>query len=165
MTVFRKMLLTGAMLAVTASAGTVCAVAAGKKGAALDRGRYLAMIAGCNDCHTAGYLLSAGNVPEKEWLKGDRLGWNGPWGTTYAPNLRLAMANMSEEQWVGYARTLKRRPPMPWYALNRMTTLDLRAIYRLVRHLGPVGEPAPAYLPPGRTPEGPYVIFPQPPTK
>jgi mono/diheme cytochrome c family protein len=165
MTPCGKLMIVGALLAVVSSAGDVCAGAAGKKGAALNRGRYLAVIAGCNDCHTAGYLLSEGKVPEKEWLTGDRLGWNGPWGTTYAPNLRLFMRDMSEDQWLKVAHTLKLRPPMPWYAVNQMTTRDLRAIYRLVRSLGPAGEPAPAYLPPGKTPEGPYIIFPQPPAR
>ncbi len=54
---------------------------------------------------------------------------------------------------------------MPWYALNMMADRDLRAIYRFARRLGPAGEPAPAYLPPGKAPEGPYVIFPHPPAR
>ena len=58
--------------------------------AQIKRGRYVVMIGGCNDCHTAGYAPSGGKVPEKDWLLGDALGWNGPWGsTTYATNLRL----------------------------------------------------------------------------
>ena len=44
---------------------------------------------GCNDCHTAGYMQKDGQVPETEWLTGDSMGWQGPWGTTYAANLRL----------------------------------------------------------------------------
>ena len=47
------------------------------------RGRYLVQIGGCNDCHTPGYAMSGGKVPEKQWLTGDAVGWNGPWGTTY----------------------------------------------------------------------------------
>src|SRR5262245_4155347 len=50
------------------------------------RGRYLAQVAGCNDCHTAHYPQTGGQVPEKDWLKGDFIGWKGEWGTTYAPN-------------------------------------------------------------------------------
>ena len=46
-----------------------------------------------------------------------------------------------------------------------MTVQDLRAIYRYIRHLGPAGQPAPAYLPPDQTPKGPYVQFPAPPKK
>ena len=57
----------------------------------LARGKYLVTIGGCNDCHTAGYAMTNGKVPEKDWLAGDRLGWRGPWGTTYAVNLRQYM--------------------------------------------------------------------------
>ena len=52
------------------------------------RGRYLIAIAGCNDCHTPGFAMNGGTTPEQAWLTGDPLGWQGPWGTTYAPNLR-----------------------------------------------------------------------------
>ena len=128
----------------------------------IERGRYLARIAGCNDCHTPGYAQTGGNVPEASWLTGDALGWRGEWGTTYAPNLRLYMQHISEEQWVNIARHLETRPPMPWFALRDMAEEDLRALYRYVRHLGPAGKAAPAYLPPGETPRGPYVQFPSP---
>lgn len=164
MTLRGKLIVMGALLALATSTGDAFAGGKGKRDATLERGRYLAVIAGCNDCHTAGFLLSEGNVAEKKWLTGDRLGWNGPWGTTYAPNLRLFLADMTEKQWLGFAKTTKLRPPMPWYALHLMADRDLKAIYWFARRLGPAGEPAPAFLPPGKTPEGPYVIFPQPPT-
>jgi mono/diheme cytochrome c family protein len=127
---------------------------------AVARGRYLVSIAGCNDCHTPNFAPSGGKTPEREWLTGDALGWRGPWGTTYAPNLRLSLPQMTEAQWVKKARTLSTRPPMPWFNLQRMSDADLRAIYRYVRHLGPAGTPAPAYVPPEGTPSGPYVQFP-----
>jgi len=129
----------------------------------VERGRYLSIIAGCNDCHTAGYLLSEGKVPENLWLTGDRFGWRGPWGTTYGVNLRLFINTLEEDQWVAFARALKARPPMPWYSLNIMHDEDLRAIYRFVRYLGRSGEPAPAYLPPDQEPEPPYALFPPAP--
>lgn len=125
----------------------------------IERGRYLAKTSGCNDCHTAGYLPGAGRVPESEWLKGDATGWNGPWGTTYASNLRLFMTRLGEDQWVDYARSVELRPPMPWFGLREMHDSDLRSLYRFVRSLGAAGEPAPAYLPPGQTPQGVYVQF------
>src|SRR4030095_10119235 len=59
------------------------------------RGKYLVQIAGCNDCHTPGYLETEGNVEEAKWLTGTALGWRGPWGTTYAPNLRLTAKDMT----------------------------------------------------------------------
>jgi mono/diheme cytochrome c family protein len=127
----------------------------------VERGRYLIRIGGCNDCHTAGYAPTGGKVPEPQWLTGDGLGWSGPWGTTYATNLRLYMQNLTEDQWVKTARTLQTRPPMPWFNVRDMSTRDLRAMYRYVRHLGPAGNPAPAYLPPEKTPPQPYVQFPK----
>ena len=152
-------------LALCALALGVSAGAADKKPAdpLRERGRYLTMIAGCNDCHTPGYAMSGGKVDEKQWLIGDSLGWRGPWGTTYPVNLRQYMQTMSEKDWVAKAKTLETRPPMPWFALHAMTDNDLRAIYRFVRALGPAGEPAPAYVPPTQEPKPPYVTFPAPP--
>ena len=131
--------------------------------ALVKRGRYLIQIGGCNDCHTPGYPMKGGKVPESEWLTGDALGWQGAWGTTYATNLRLYFQDLTEEQWVKKAKNLTARPPMPWFNVRDMTSADLRAIYRYVRHLGPAGQPAPAYLPPGQKAPGPVVTFPAPP--
>ncbi len=129
----------------------------------VDHGRYLVIIAGCNDCHTPGYLLSEGKVPEKLWLTGDTFGWRGPWGTTYAANLRIFVNAMTEAQWVKTARTLKARPPMPWFDVNTMKKDDLKAIYQYIRYIGAGGEPAPAYLPPDQAPKPPYAQFLSPP--
>jgi len=137
--------------------------AAGVDKKMVERGRYLTKIAGCNDCHTPGYLLSEGKVPEKSWLAGDNFGWRGPWGTTYGSNLRLFVKGMTEKEWVSAARTLVRRPTMPWFNLNSMNTEDLKAMYRFIRSLGPAGEPAPAYVPPDQDPKTPYASFPTPP--
>jgi mono/diheme cytochrome c family protein len=153
--------------AVSASPARKSMAASRKKPSAakvsLDEGRYLVKIAGCNDCHTRGWMTTAGRVPEADWLTGDVVGWSGPWGTTYAVNLRQLFRNLTEDEWVKMARHLRARPPMPWYAVRIMKEKDLRAIYRLVRHLGPKGEPAPQYLPPGTQPKAPYFRFLPPP--
>jgi hypothetical protein len=128
--------------------------------AQVERGRYLVKITGCNDCHTPGYAQTAGGIPEQHWLTGDRLGFRGPWGTTYPTNLRLYMQYFSEEQWIQLAQTAQTRPPMPWFVLHAMTAADLSAIYHFIRFLGPAGDSAPAYLPPGQEPKHPYVQFP-----
>lgn len=128
--------------------------------ASVEHGRYLVQIASCNDCHTPGYLMNDGNIPEAQWLVGDTFGWRGPWGTTYATNLRTRMQAFTEDQWVAYARALKARPPMPWFALNEMHESDLRSIYRYVRSLGADGMEAPPYLPPEQEPPPPYALFP-----
>ena len=126
------------------------------------RGKYLVQTAGCNDCHTAGYASSGGKVEEQLWLTGDALGWRGPWGTTYASNLRLRAKDMTADQFVVLARS-ELRPPMPWFNLRDMTDRDVKAIYAYLKHLGPAGNPAPQYLPPDKTPAGPFVQFPAPP--
>lgn len=129
----------------------------------IERGRYLLAMGSCNDCHSAGFAPSDGKTPEKDWLKGDTVGFRGPWGTTYATNLRLSLSRMTEEQWVAYAKALKVRPPMPWFNLNQWNEADLRSFYRYVRYLGPAGEPAPQALPPGQQPKTPVIQWPAPP--
>ncbi len=131
----------------------------------VQQGRYIAKTSGCNDCHTPGYMMNNGNVPEELWLTGDSFGWRGPWGTTYGSNLRLFVKDMSEDQWIASARSLKRRPPMPWFNLNAMSDNDLRALYSFIKSLGKPGEPSPAYLPPDVEPPMPYAQFPSPPPK
>jgi len=126
----------------------------------VQRGEYLVMISGCNDCHTPNYLAKGPMTAPETFLTGSKLGWRGPWGTTYPPNLRLLLQRMTEAEWVYEAKSIYRRPPMPYYSLNSMSEGDLRALYRYIRALGPAGEPAPAFLPPDKAPPQPYVQYP-----
>lgn len=135
---------------VTASGG---AAWAGKSD--VRHGRFLIQVGGCNDCHTAGFMEKDGHVPEKEWLTGDTMGWHGPWGTTYAANLRLVAHALDEKGWIARARQ-PLRPPMPTPSLRAMSDSDLVAIHRYLRSLGPQGKPAPAYVPPGGKIATPY---------
>ena len=96
-------------------------------------------------------------------LVGDELGWRGPWGTTYPVNLRLYMQSLTEQQWLTVAKTTEMRPPMPWFTLRAVAEADLKALYQYVRHLGPAGKAANAYLPPDKEPQPPFVQFPAPP--
>ena len=129
----------------------------------LAQGEYLVKIAGCNDCHTPGYMQAAGEVPKEQWLVGNTLGFHGPWGTTFAANLRMKAAEMDEAGWIKYTGELHTRPMMPDFAVRAMRESDRVAIYRFIRSLGPVGEPAPTYLPPGQTPPAPYFQMVLPP--
>jgi mono/diheme cytochrome c family protein len=124
----------------------------------IERGRYLVRIGGCNDCHTDGYAQTAGKLPEADWLTGSAVGFQGPWGTSYPANLRIALANYSEAQWLARARS-EMRPPMPWFNLAAMTDDDLKAMYRYVRSLGAKGAPAPDYAAPGQAVNTPYFVF------
>ena len=125
----------------------------------LARGEYLVRIAGCNDCHTQGYAQAGGEIPRDAWLTGSREGFSGPWGTTYPTNLRLRIDGMAEADWMAYSANLRTRPLMPDFALRAMHDDDRRALYRFIRSLGPAGQPAPAYLPPGQQPPPPYLAM------
>ncbi|GAA3539518.1 hypothetical protein [Zobellella aerophila] len=157
---FSSLMLGTALMAMSAAGQGLAQGMDGGDAELIERGRYLVKIAGCNDCHTPGYAQSGGIVPEAQWLTGDQLGWHGYWGTTYPSNLRLYMQGLSADDWLRLAKTKQLRPPMPWFALRDMTEADLLAIYSLIRHLGPTGEPAPAYVPPGQEPTEPLVRFP-----
>lgn len=120
-------------------------------------GRYLVRVGMCNDCHTSGFALSGGKVPESDWLTGNPVGYRGPWGTTYAANLRLTVQGLDEDAFVTLLKTRKALPPMPWQNVNRMSERDVRAIYRYIRSLGPKGKPMPALVPPQQEPTTTYV--------
>lgn len=123
---------------------------------AVQAGRYLIKTAGCNDCHTEGFMENP-EIPESEWLTGSVIGWQGPWGTTYPKNLRLTVHNMTEEEWVTMLKTRKGMPPMPWPSVNNLSEQDARAMYAYIKWLGLKGEMAPTLLAPGVQPLTPYL--------
>ncbi len=162
--------LTGCLLAAGCSpgeAGTEEASAASSPEAAphvaaetpVEAGGYLIRVAGCNDCHTAGYLQKQGRVPQDDWLTGSRVGFRGPWGTTYPDNLRRTVQRVSEDRWVKMLKTRDEKPPMPWFNVHAMSERDLRAMYRFIATLGPPGDSVPDALPPGEAPRTPYYDF------
>lgn len=140
-------------------AGTSTPVCRVEAPSLVDAGRYLVSVAGCNDCHTPGYMEKGRLVPEELWLTGVPLGWRGPWGTTYATNLRLFVQDTPEDVWMSICADRSTRPPMPWDNLRFMSEYDRRAIYAYIRHLGPAGEPMPAYCDPGVEPETPCFLL------
>jgi len=125
----------------------------------IEAGRYLTIVAGCNDCHTGGYLFSEGQVPEDQWLLGWSMGFRGPWGTTYPPNLRLVVDEKTEDEWVTILHTRTALPPMPWMNLNKMSEDDARALYAYISSLGAAGDVMPNPVPPDQEPEGPYILM------
>ena len=150
----------GALAGLFIVAGLSAQVAASDaaQDARVARGRYLVTIGGCNDCHTPGYPEAGAKVPEKEWLTGVPVGYQGPWGTSYPANLRLVLNSMTEAQWLKHARQ-ERLPPMPWFNLREMTDEDLKAVYAFVRSLGSAGVAVPAYVAPGGKVNTPYFVF------
>lgn len=124
-----------------------------------EAGRYLVILGGCNDCHTANWPESGGAIPEQEWLTGSMVGFRGPWGTSYASNLRLLAQEMDEAGWVSMLRHRNGLPPMPWVNMKLLNDSDARAIYRYIRSLGAQGTRAPTAVPPGVEPLTPYIPF------
>lgn len=159
---FRVAILGVTMMLLTVSVTAQAAAPGGAGYAPADdpvaRGRYLAVVGGCNDCHTPGYMEASGDVPEAQWFTGSAVGFQGPWGTTYAPNLRLTADGMTETAWLARARTTM-LPPMPWFNLRQMSDADLRALYAYLQRLGPAGQPAPAHRAPGESVATPYIEF------
>ena len=124
------------------------------------RGAQVAVTGGCHDCHTAGYLESNGTLDPAAALSGTPLGWQGPWGTTYAANLRLTAKNQgSEDAFVQYLKTFQARPPMPFFNVHAMDESDLRSLYQYIVSLGEPSEPVPEYVPPGQEPKTPYIVI------
>lgn len=104
---------------------------------AVDRGRYLVTIGGCNDCHTPKLMTTGGPVLDSTRLlaghpagtrvppfpvgafgpggwavvaTADLTAWAGPWGMSFAPNLTpdpTGMRNWTSEQFIQAMRTGK----------------------------------------------------------
>jgi mono/diheme cytochrome c family protein len=133
----------------------------------VEEGLRIAIVGGCHDCHTDGFAASEGKIDPEKALRGNPIGFQGPWGTTYPPNLRITLSKMDEDEFVSYSRDLKTRPPMPWFGVRALTDNELRSFFRYVKSLGEPGEPAPDYVKPGDAPKSPYIVFvpPQMPEK
>ena len=140
-------------LAATAEDGTI----------SVERGLQISIIGGCHDCHTPGYSETEGKIDPVNALIGNPVGFQGPWGTTYAANLRLTINGESEDDFVKFAKTFKAKPPMPYFNVHAMDESDLRSLYLYIGSLGEPGNPAPEALPPGVAPPTPYVVM-APPT-
>jgi mono/diheme cytochrome c family protein len=151
----------GTALALALGLG-VTPIAAQAADVSVERGRQVSIVGGCNDCHTAGYNESGGKIDPDKALKGIAVGWQGPWGTTYAKNLRLT-AERDEDAFVQYMEEFEALPPMPWYNVHAMDESDLRALYHYIKSLGDPGEQVPDAVPPGQEPTTPYVVA-APPT-
>jgi len=135
----------------------------------VERGKYMVTVLGCGDCHTPGSLY--GTPDTTRLLAGSELGWTGPWGTTYAPNLTpdsTGIGSWSEEEIVTALRkgqdpehspTL---PPMPWPDFASLTDEDAHAVAAYLKTVPAVAHHVPDRLPPGaQAPTA--LVFPRPP--
>src|SRR5262249_30243745 len=109
----------------------------------LQRGQYIAVITGCNDCHTPGTFYGAPDMNRA--LSGSELGWKGPWGVSYAANLTPDSATgMGTWTNVEIERALRSGvkkdgspilPPMPWPDFARMNPEDMAALITYLRSI------------------------------
>ncbi len=163
--------LTTAALLATAFVALTGAVHQGQARAAqasrlIERGKYLSIIGGCNDCHTPGTLFGAPDFERQ--LSGSELGWKGPWGVSYARNLtpdkETGLGSWSDADIVKAMRSGVRPdgrmllPPMPWENYAALTDADAAAIVAYLRSLKPVH-----HAMPGTEAAGSMLVFPAPP--
>jgi cytochrome c553 len=124
----------------------------------IERGRYLAMIGACNDCHSP--KIDAQQTPDpKRPFSGrpqttmapsqnpaeihaslDLTAWSGPWGVSYGANLTPEPETgigrrYTEASFIKTLRTGRKPegeillPPMPWALYKAMSDDDMRALY------------------------------------
>src|SRR5690242_11384835 len=163
-------LVTAASLALISCAKQASVPAAMTEDEQIARGRYLAHVAGCNDCHTPGYFYGAPDTTRL--LSGSELGWKGPWGVSFARNLtpdpQTGIGPWAESDIVTAIRTGKRPdgrmllPPMPWPDFANFTDDDAMSIAKYLKSLPPVTHKVPDILPPGTKATGSIIEFPPP---
>lgn len=132
---------------------------------AIEHGEFLVGYGGCQDCHTPGWAEHGGQAPKDMLLTGGGMNFQGPWGTTYAPNLRLLVQKLTVKEWIAKLRSLKARPAMPWWTFRYLSDRDLTDMYAYIHSLGPAGKPAHDWVPPGQDAPAPYLklVLPPPP--
>jgi mono/diheme cytochrome c family protein len=137
----------------------------------LQRGEYLAKITGCHDCHTPGGMY--GSPDSKRLLAGSDLGWQGPWGVSYPPNLtpdpETGLGTWTNVEIERALRSGVRKdgqplmPPMPWPDFANLTPDDMASLIAYLKSIPPVRHKVPDRLPPNGTPTGPVATVPVPP--
>ncbi len=132
----------------------------------VERGQYLATLAGCGDCHTPGGML--GTPDTKRLFGGSDVGFGDPasgvWvGGNLTPDKETGLGAWTTDQIVA-ALTKGETPQgrklseiMPWPALSHLTPDDARALTAYLQSLPPVHNAVPGPFKPGETPSVPYV--------
>jgi mono/diheme cytochrome c family protein len=144
----------------------VAFVAAANAETSVERGKYLATLAGCSDCHTPGGML--GSPDAKRVLGGSDVGFGDPasgvWvGGNLTPDPETGLGRWSRAQVIA-AFTKGETPQgrklseiMPWPALSHLKPEDAEAIADYLASLPAVKNAVPGPFKPGETPSVPYV--------
>jgi mono/diheme cytochrome c family protein len=128
---------------------------------AVERGKYLVNVAGCNDCHTPGYFLGKSDVAR--FLGGSEVGFEIPGlGVFHGPNLtpdkETGLGGWTDAQILTALQKGTRpdgrmlAPIMPWHAFANLTPQDAQAIVAFLRSLPPVKNKVPGPFGPNEQP-------------
>ena len=128
---------------------------------AVERGKYLVNIAGCNDCHTPGYFM--GKPDMARFLGGSEVGFEIPGlGVFHGPNLtpdkETGLGGWTDAQVLaalqkGTTPTGRMLAPiMPWHAFANLTKQDVDAIVAYLRSLPLVANKVPGPFGPTEVP-------------
>ncbi len=150
-----------AACAILAALGTAATSAIAADSAAVARGKYLVIVAGCSDCHTPGSLL--GKPDMARFLGGSDVGFAIPGlgvfpGRNLTPDKETGLGNWTTKQIITAFTTGVRpdgrilAPIMPWMALGKLTKSDQRAIALYLKSLKPVQNAVPGPFGPSETP-------------
>ena len=136
----------------------------------VQRGEYIVATTGCNDCHTPGALYGAPDF--KRTLSGSELGWEGPYGVSYASNLtpdpETGLGSWTDAEIERALRSgIKKdgnpvNPPMPWPSTARFTAEDMSAVIAYLRSIPPVSHKNLGPIPPGKAVAGSVIRMPPP---
>ena len=150
---------------VTLAAAVVAAVAAtttllpkARAESPVERGHYLVVIAGCNDCHTPGFFL--GNPDMAKYLGGSDVGFEIPGlgvfnGRNITPDKETGIGGWSDEQIVAAITAGKRpdgrqlAPIMNYASFTHLTKEDVAAIVAYLRSIPAVKNQVPGPFKPG----------------
>ena len=124
----------------------------------VERGKYLVVLAGCNDCHTPGFFL--GKPDTDKYLGGSDVAFEIPGlgvfnGRNITPDKETGIGAWTDEQ-IATAITTGRRPDgrqlapiMNYPAFVNLTKDDVAAIVAYLRSIPPVKNKVPGPFKPG----------------
>lgn len=124
----------------------------------VERGAYLVVIAGCNDCHTPGFFF--GKPDKDKFLGGSDVGFEIPGlgvfnGRNITPDKETGIGAWTDEQ-IATAITTGVRPDgrhlapiMNYAAFTHMTKEDVAAVVAYLRSIPPVHNKVPGPFKPG----------------
>jgi hypothetical protein len=128
---------------------------------AVERGKYLASLSGCDHCHTPGYFLGKPDATRE--FAGSDVGFKvGELGIFVGPNLtsdkETGLGSWSDEQ-IAAALTTGVRPDgrilapiMPWRSFAKLTKSDVAALVAFMRSLPPIINKVPGPFGPDEKP-------------